>query len=216
MKIINAIDLQDLWFQAIYDILEEGERKTVDYGSYAGQERVEYPFFMATIEQPWSEPLLPTIPPNLGIPDPVSSEYLDRYISYLMLPDTAGAEEYTYGERIFDQIPEVIRRYQGYGHTNNQLVLRVGQPSDINMESPPCLQLIDTKISNGRLEFFVYFRSWELWAGLPVNLAGIEILKQYMAEEIGVKNGRMIVASKGLHIYGYAEEIVKLRTGRAL
>ena len=28
MKIINAIDLQDLWFQAVYDILEEGERKT--------------------------------------------------------------------------------------------------------------------------------------------------------------------------------------------
>jgi thymidylate synthase len=75
--------------------------------------------------------------------------------------------------------------------------------------------MIDTAIRDGYLEFFVYFRSWELWAGLPANLAGIQLLKEYLAAEIGVKDGPMTVMSKGLHIYGYAEDLVKKRLGRA-
>jgi thymidylate synthase len=46
---------------------------------------------------------------------------------------------------------------------------------------------------------------------MPANLAGIQTLKAYMAEEIGVDDGEMIVESKGLHLYGYAEELAKLR-----
>ena len=45
----------------------------------------------------------------------------------------------------------------------------------------------------------------------PANLAGIQNLKEYMASEIGVKDGEMIVESKGLHLYGYAEDLAKLR-----
>ena len=62
--------------------------------------------------------------------------------------------------------------------------------------------------------FFVYFRSWDLWGGLPANLAGIQNLKEYMAEAIGVKDGEMVVESKGLHLYGYAEELANLRCMR--
>ena len=61
------------------------------------------------------------------------------------------------------------------------------------------------------LHFIVYFRSWDLWGGMPANLAGIQNLKEYMAGEIGVNDGEMIVESKGLHLYGYAEELAKLR-----
>jgi thymidylate synthase len=32
-----------------------------------------------------------------------------------------------------------------------------------------------------------------------------------MAAEIGVKDGEMIVESKGLHLYGYAEDLAKMR-----
>ena len=51
--------------------------------------------------------------------------------------------------------------------------------------------------------------------GLPANLAGIQNLKSYMAAEIGVEDGEMIVESKGLHLYGYAEDLAKLRCLRA-
>ena len=35
-----------------------------------------------------------------------------------------------------------------------------------------------------------------------------------MAVEIGVKDGEMVVESKGLHLYGYAEDLAKMRCMR--
>jgi thymidylate synthase len=35
-----------------------------------------------------------------------------------------------------------------------------------------------------------------------------------MADEIGVSPGPLIASSKGLHVYGYVEELAKLRTGK--
>jgi len=92
--------------------------------------------------------------------------------------------------------------------------LQVGQPSDCVLGDPPCLRHIDLRIKEGRLICYPYFRSWDLWGGFPANLAGIAVLQKYMADEIGVEAGQIIASSKGLHIYGYVEELAKLRTGK--
>jgi thymidylate synthase len=55
----------------------------------------------------------------------------------------------------------------------------------------------------------VYFRSWDLWAGFPSNLAAIQLLKEYMASEIGVEDGELVAMSKGLHLYDYAWDLAK-------
>ena len=88
-------------------------------------------------------------------------------------------------------------------------------PTDLKLEDPPCLRHIDTRIQDNRIHFFVYFRSWDAWNGYPANLGGIQLLKEYMASEIGVEDGEMIVASKGLHIYDYAFDLARMRTYRA-
>jgi len=115
------------------------------------------------------------------------------------------------GTIYLNQIEWVIDTYKKFGYRNNQMVLQVAHPSDITLLDPPCLRSIDTRIQDDRLSFVVYFRSWDLWGGLPANLAGIQNLKSYMAAEIGVEDGEMIVESKGLHLYGYAEDLAKLR-----
>jgi len=58
----------------------------------------------------------------------------------------------------------------------------------------------------------LYFRSWDLWAGFPSNLAGIQLLKEYMAKEIGVEDGEMIASSKGMHLYDYCWDLAMART----
>ncbi|MEW5908197.1 MAG: thymidylate synthase [Thermodesulfobacteriota bacterium] len=259
MKIhkIEARDLPDLWFQAVYDILETGRKFQIDRGSYAGQTRLEYDYFIGHVKYPGTQPLIPDIPPSCGIPNPVENDYLyggagyDRgYIEYLMSPRKEPGESYTYGERLtrvpiseekllwwrsgnrdivdirtvdgkvvfeeqnhlfLNQIEWVVDTYRKFGFRNNQMVLQVAHPSDHTLLDPPCLRHIDTRIQDDSLHFFVYFRSWDLWGGLPANLAGIQHLKEYMASEIGVKDGEMLVESKGLHLYGYAEELAKLR-----
>ena len=115
------------------------------------------------------------------------------------------------GKLYLNQIEWIIQTYKKHGHRNNQMVLQVAHPSDCTLLDPPCLRSIDTRIQDDTLNFFVYFRSWDLWGGLPANLAGIQNLKEYMAGEIGVQDGEMIVESKGLHLYGYAEDLAKLR-----
>jgi thymidylate synthase len=100
-----------------------------------------------------------------------------------------------------NQIDEVIRMFKEGGHGTNQACMEIAMPNDVLLQDPPCLRLIDCRVRYGALHFVVYFRSWDLFAGFPVNLGGLELLKQMMADEIGVKNGCMIAGSKGLHIY---------------
>lgn len=261
---IEARDLPDLWFQAVHDILDEGRRFTIDRGSYAGQTRLEYDYFIGHVKFPGTQPLIPDIPKGCGIPNPVEEAYIyggegyeRSYIEYLMTGHKEPGESYTYGERLtrvplesvlsqfggnneiidvlrtnkpdgkivfedegklyLNQIEWIIDTYKKSGHRNNQMVLQVAQPSDVALLDPPCLRGIDTRIEPNKkgevsLSFRpVYFRSWDLWGGLPANLAGIQNLKEYMANEIGVKDGEMLVESKGLHLYGYAEDLAKLR-----
>ena len=228
---VQSRDLPDLWFQAIYGILDNGRRFTIDKGSYAGQTRLEYDYFIGHVLYPGTKPLIPDIPASCGIPNPVEEAYIyggegyeRSYIEYLMTAHKEPNEDYTYGERLcagmvygggyfsqINQIEHVINTYKMYGHRNNQMVLQIAQPGDLMLGDPPCLRSIDTRIQDNKLHFFVYFRSWDLWGGMPANLAGIQNLKEYMAAEIGVEDGEMIVESKGLHLYGYAEDLAKMR-----
>lgn len=111
-------------------------------------------------------------------------------------------------------VAEIIKMYKEDGHNTNQATLEIGMPSDVMLNDPPCLRLIDTRIRNDTLHFIVYFRSWDLYNGFPVNLAGLQQLKKYMADEIGVKDGSIRAVSKGLHLYDDMWEMAYLRAGK--
>jgi thymidylate synthase len=128
-------------------------------------------------------------------------------------------EVYTYGERLtnpkvslngrefsfgLNPVEEVIKIYRNDKHGTNQAIMEVGMPQDILLDDPPCLRLIDTRVMEGKLHFILYFRSWDLWAGFPSNLAAIQLLKEYMSQEIGVGDGSIVAVSKGLHLYEYS------------
>jgi thymidylate synthase len=119
-------------------------------------------------------------------------------------------------EKIINQIELMIWTYKNKGCRNNQMVLQIAQPSDIILKDPPCLRHIDTRIQDDKLHFFPYFRSWDLFGGFPANLAAIELMKQYCADQIGVENGEIIASSKGLHLYSYVWEISEAIRGKEI
>jgi thymidylate synthase len=238
---VEARDLPDAWFQCVYEIIDKGHEYVIDHGSYAGQKRLEFDYITVHVKYPGVRPLIPDIPAALAIPNPVAEGYLEEYLPYLMTPDKQPNEDYTYGERVagwsylvlvdgqdpgaevskekverrlVNQIEEVIAMYRTKGYGTNQAIMSVSVPSDILLEDPPCLRQIDTRIREGKLHFVVYFRSWDLWNGFPANLGGLQLLKEYMASEIGVDDGEIIAASKGLHLYDYVWELAQLRTMR--
>lgn len=209
---IQARDIPDAWFQCVYEIIGHGHKYIIDRGSFEGQQRLEFDYVTIHIKHPGSRPLIPDIPPTLGIPNPVAEGYIEEYLPYLMTSIKQPNEDYTYGQYLEPQIKEVIRMYREDGHGTNQAYMTVGNPEALLLKDPPCLRGIDTRIRYGNLHFIVYFRSWDLWNGFPANLGAIQMLKEYMAEEIGVHDGEIVAASKGLHLYDYIWELAKLRT----
>ena len=216
ISIVEARDIPDAWYQSVYEVLKNGRIFTIDSGSYAGQKRLELDFIVLKIKYPGTRPLLPDIPKSYGIPNPVADGYLEEYLPYLMTSKKSEKEEYVYGLWLEHQIEEVIKMFKTQGYRTNQACMTVGDADSIYLDDPPCLRLIDCRIQDGKLHFFVYFRSWDCWNGNPANLGAIQLLKEYMSESIGVDDGEIIATSKGLHLYDYVWEIAQQRTGYKL
>ncbi|MFH1128661.1 MAG: thymidylate synthase [Candidatus Omnitrophota bacterium] len=229
---IDAFDLDDAWFQCLSEILEKGHVYTITKGSYEGQKRLEFDFAVIRVKKP-SHQIIPIIPEGMSIPAPTDMDYIQRYLSYLLTGVKTETEDYTYGERLVgklhnceeknmaqdmplsvNQVEEVIKLYKNKGFGTNQATMEIGMPSDIKLNDPPCLRIIDTRIRYGKLHFILYFRSWDLWGGFPSNLGGLQLVKQYMAGEIGVEDGEIVATSKGLHLYDYSWDLAKIRTNK--
>jgi thymidylate synthase len=261
LETIIATTLPDAWFQTIYKCIEVGKEFIINRGSYVGQKRLEFDYITIQIKHPEIEPLLPEIPEQYNIPNPVKEGYLEEYLPYLMTGVVKNNESYTYGQRLtrypiesdfvhnykkiykeiliqedeiwdiwsenkiitkdefgyyLNQIELVIWTYKNKGYRNNQMTMQIAKPSDLLLQDPPCLRSIDTRIQDNKLIFIVYFRSWDLWNGLPANLGAIQMMKEYMATEIGVNSGETIATSKGLHIYDYVFELGECLRGKTI
>ena len=208
ISVIEARDLSEAWFLCLRQTLTGGYEYKIDRGSYAGQHRKELDFVIVQVRNPGTRPLIPAVPQ--GVPPPTSMEYVESYLPYLMTAHKGEGEQYTYGQYLEEQIPQVIEMYKQDGPNTNQAFMAVGDADSIKLDDPPCLRGIDTRIRDQKLHFFAYFRSWDLWAGFPSNLAAIQLLKEYMAGEIGVDDGELIASSKGMHLYEYAWELARI------
>jgi len=196
---IKARDLSEAWFLCLREVLRNGYVYTIDKGSSQGQRRKGLDFIVLEITHPGLRPLSPDVP--AGAPAPASAEAIEEYMKYLLTSERNSKQEYTYGEDLEEPIFKVIEMYKKEGFGTNQACLSIGGANSILLKDPQCLRIIDTRIRYGKLHFVIYFRSWDLYGGLPMNLGGLQLLKEFMAEEIGVEDGGMIAISKGLHLY---------------
>jgi len=215
----------------------------IQKGSYVGQKRLEYEFVIVQIDHPGEMPLIPEIPPHLNIPPPVESmDYVEEYFAnYLMNPELERNETYRYSSWLEPGVRRVIEQLKGVPG-NNQAAISIGgwSPSanfhynsketsegigrftdtdnfidpGTGQRDPACLRVCDFRLDqNNTLHMFVYFRSWDLGSGYSANLAGLQMLKSYVAQEIGAKDGKIIAASKGLHIYDHYIQVAAVRLG---
>lgn len=49
-----------------------------------------------------------------------------------------------------------------------------------------------------------------MWGSFPTNSGGFQLLKEYMAEKIGITDGCAVAFGKGLHLYEYWWDQAKL------
>lgn len=216
---VTAFDIPDAWYKVLERIWREGEIYNVGYGS----EITETKKLNVTIEirHPENRPLVDERAP-------CDMRYVTRYfMEYLWFGEKRADETYTYSTRLrkpIDQIDEAIKRYVEELY-DRQVTLVVRLPEDIRKEidgrrhEPPCLTILDTEIvrdEDGRLKFNLigYFRSWDAYAGLPANLAGLQLFSEQFVRELNdrgrrengeeweeVTTGIMVMHSKNCHIY---------------
>jgi thymidylate synthase len=211
---IQAFDCPDAWYKTLHEIWYNGDPFDVRYGS----ERSKTRKLNVSIEitHPETRPLVDE-------KAPCDTKYVQWYALKYLWSGLIEDETYTYGSRLrepIDQIGAAVGRYlEELG--DRQVTLAIRLPEDIKKRlenkkhEPPCLTLIDTEICNNRLHLTCYFRSWDAYAGLPANIAGIQIFNEALVSEINRKGnlniatGKLIFHSKNCHIYERQFKIVE-------
>ncbi len=203
---IDAFDCPDAWYKTLEAIWNEGDIFEVCYGS----ERAKTKKLNLSIEiaKPETRPL---------VSDKASCDmkYVQWYALKYLWSGIIEDETYTYGSRLrkpVDQVEEAIKRYLEEP-ADRQITLAVRLPDDIQKRvrdqkhEPPCLSLIDTEVLGGQLHLTCYFRSWDAYAGLPANIAGIQLFNEAFVSEINrrgnldLKTGKLVFHSKNCHLY---------------
>jgi thymidylate synthase len=203
---ITAFDCPDAWFQTLDRIWKEGDIFTVGFGSEETETKKLN--FSIEITHPETRPLI-------SEKAPCDFKYVQGYaLEYLWCGEKQD-EPYTYGSRLnkpINQIEEAINRYV-QEQRDRQVTLVIRLPEDIQKyagrkkHEPPCLSIIDTEIYEGKMHLTCYFRSWDAYAGLPANIAGLQLFNEAFVSEINnrgdldIETGKMLFHSKNCHIY---------------
>lgn len=180
-------------------------------GSYVGQIRKQLENVQIIIGDPGKRPLAPILSP--GIPASTSDEKIEKYFAeYLMSTEVKENEEYTYGTYIVPQVPKIIEILNKAKGNTNQACVSIGDINSVNLPDPPCLRLISFKVVSGKLIMTIFFRSWDLYAGLPENLGGLQLLKEFVLTHLDFEcsDGKMIAYSDGLHLYEQYFDLVNV------
>jgi len=209
---ITAFDCPEAWFQTLSQIWNEGDIFKVNYGS----ETTETKKLNLTIEinHPENRPLV-------SDKAPCDIKYVQGYaLEYLWCGEKQEGETYTYGSRLrepVNQVEEAIKRYLDEPQ-DRQVAMVIRLPEDIyktrkdskggkERHEQPCLRIIDTEILEGKMNLTCYFRSWDAYAGLPANIAGLQMFNEAFVAEINsrsklnIETGKLIFHSKNCHIY---------------
>lgn len=237
--IINAKSINDAWFRTVYHILEVDKDNNfvhayptgiIQQGSFMNeQSRLQFPSFSLCIEYPLLDRLV-QIPEGSNIPSPIAEEEAKQYFyNYIIGSEVQENETYTYGSRLNISLQKVMDMLLKTPVTN-QAVIEIAQPDDTfncigndGKLDPPCARLVDFKVipfyTNGKLDknlstldMHLYFRSWDLYGGMPVNLYGFSMLQETVSEYIGIPVGKMYCYSSGLHLYRFQKELAEMRT----
>ncbi|MCW3981016.1 MAG: thymidylate synthase [Candidatus Bathyarchaeota archaeon] len=215
---INAFDCPDAWYKTLEAIWGEGDFFDVSYGSECTKTKKLN--VSIEISRPENRPLVDD-------KSPCDMKYVQWYALKYLWSGMIEDETYTYGSRLrkpIDQIDEALKRYLDET-ADRQVTMMIRLPEDImklvndRKHEPPCLTLIDTEVFEGRIHLTCYFRSWDAYAGLPANIAGIQLFNEAFVSEINrrsslkLKTGKLIFHSKNCHIYErqfkLAEELLK-------
>lgn len=137
------------------------------------------------------------------LPKEIPFSVIEEYELDLLNPVNDDPADYTYGERIMQQLPAVMQMLADSPATN-QAIVEVAQPSDIKLEHMPCLRSFQFVLYRGRLNMIVNFRSNDVGEAFIINHGGLALILRDVAEFAGISPGEYHYFSPGAHLYSHS------------
>ena len=194
MHIARGRTLPDAYHNALRTLFEFGG--IVDAPSW-GTRCIEVPIaFIA--ESPMEEPRISRLFP--GGPRDLEKYRLEMLYGIEDFEVERGNWEYTYHERMAEQIPCIIHELQRDPYSR-RAVIDIRRTSDNLLNDPPCLQHIQFMVRGGKLNMTVLFRSNDACKATFMNAYALTCLQEMVAAEIGADVGSYTHIANSFHAY---------------
>ena len=194
MYIVRGRTLPDAYHNALRELFEYGD--IVECPQWETRCR-ELPMAFV-VESPMEEPRISRLFP--GGPRDLEKYRLEMLYGIEDFEVERGNWEYTYHERMAEQIPFIIRELRRDPYSR-RAVVDVRRVSDISLDDPPCLQHIHFMIRNGKLNMTVLFRSNDACKATFMNAYALTCLQGEIAKELGVEVGTYTHIANSFHAY---------------
>lgn len=150
------------------------------------------------VQNPLSEPMIS----KLFIGDPRSLEqYRQEMLDGILDFEVArGNWEYTYHQRMEEQIPWVIGELRR-NPDSRRAVVSIRSEEDMHTGSPACLQNIHYLIRDEKLHCKVLFRSNDATKAAYMNAFALIMLQKRIADAVGVPVGTYTHRANSFHVY---------------
>lgn len=202
MHMIYGVTLPDAYHNALRTLFEFGG--IVDAPSWETR-CIEVPIAF-TAESPMEEPRISRFFP--GGPRDLEKYRMEMLYGIEDFEVERGNWEYTYHERMAEQIPFIIRELRRDPYSR-RAVIDVRRTGDILLSDPPCLQHIQFVIRNGKLNMTVLFRSNDACKATFMNAYALTCLQEMVAAEVGADIGSYTHIANSFHAYERDWELLK-------
>jgi thymidylate synthase len=113
-----------------------------------------------------------------------------------------------------DQLADVIARIRK-SPDSRRLIVTAWNPADVDkMALPPCHNMFQFYVANGKLSCQLYQRSADIFLGVPFNIASYALLTHMIAKVTGLGVGDFVHTLGDAHIYSNHREQADLQLSR--
>jgi len=135
-----------------------------------------------------------------------SREQLDSYIPQMTTDRAVDGICYTYGERLrkhfgVDQIDKIVDTLKAAQFSRRAVACTWDPQADSSSSEPPCLDLVQALVSDGKLYLTAYFRSNDMFGAWPPNAYALRALQKLVADKLGLPLGPLTTISCSAHLY---------------
>lgn len=153
------------------------------------------------VENPFAEPMISKIfPGGHHELQQYAMEICDGILDF-MIGKADNVWEYTYHQRIGEQLDFVVKELQRNPNTRRAVIDIRDNQIDQHNEHPACLQHIQFMIREGKLDMYVTMRSNDAFEATFMNAFGFIMLQKKIGDELGVGVGKYEHRANSFHVY---------------